>query len=186
MRRTNNPAPGYDDAVRGGDGNPTPDEGTAAEQRGAASMQLGYGMGYRGRPDETRAKICGDGRITKDRGFRDNGDSRFVGRKVDVITGSGYRIRRAEIAGCQMTDPAVDIVARSDVMRREIFKADVLPQAGQQVRAGAPQVYVRDDLAHYSYPREIEFVDALPMTVAGQVVRRVLTRRAVAEQEVNP
>ena len=42
---------------------------------------------------------------------------------------------------------------------------------------------MKDRLARYSYPREIEFLDALPMTVTGKVIRKELKARARAETE---
>jgi acetyl-CoA synthetase len=45
---------------------------------------------------------------------------------------------------------------------------------------------VKERLATYSYPREIDFLDALPMTVTGKVIRKDLKRRAAAEQEAAP
>ncbi|MFZ9133649.1 MAG: AMP-binding enzyme, partial [Gemmobacter sp.] len=50
-------------------------------------------------------------------------------------------------------------------------------------RAAALQDHVRARVAAHAYPREIAFLDALPMTVTGKVVRRALRARAIAEAE---
>jgi acetyl-CoA synthetase len=51
------------------------------------------------------------------------------------------------------------------------------------VLANKLQVFVKQRLASYSYPREIEFLSELPMTVTGKVIRKELKARACAEQE---
>ena len=68
-------------------------------------------------------------------------------------------------------------------LRTEIVKAYVVLKPGATASGKALQDYVKDRLASYSYPREIAFLDALPMTVTGKVIRKELKRRAAAEQE---
>jgi len=173
------PVPGFDMAVLDGDA-PTDGEGDIAVRKGAASMMLGYWQ----RPEETAAKFRGDWMLTGDRGIWDNGFLRFVGREDDVITSSGYRIGPSEIEDCLLTHPAVatvGVVGKPDALRTEVVKAYVVVKQGVGVTAAELQVWVKERLASYSYPREIEFLDALPMTVTGKVVRRELKARAMAE-----
>ena len=172
---------GFEIAVLDGD-TPTDDEGDVAVRRGAASMMLGYWQ----RPVETAAKFRGDWMLTGDRGIWEGDFLRFVGREDDVITSSGYRIGPAEIEDCLLTHPAVataGVVGKPDALRTEIVKAYVVVKSGAQVSAPELQAWVKERLASYSYPREIEFLEALPMTVTGKVIRRDLKARARSEKE---
>ncbi|WP_299725113.1 AMP-binding protein [uncultured Tateyamaria sp.] len=179
------PVPGFDVQVIDADGKITDGEGDIAVRRGAPSMMLRYWQ----RPEETAQKFRGDWMLTGDRGQQDGGFVRFVGRDDDVITSAGYRIGPAEIEDCLMTHPdvaTVGVVGKPDPLRTEIVKAYVVRRAGAQVDAGRLQDYVKERLASYSYPREITFVDALPMTVTGKVIRKDLKARAAAETGDSP
>jgi len=149
-------------------------------RRGSASMMLEYWN----RPDETAAKFHGDWLITGDRGVWEGEYLRFVGREDDVITSSGYRIGPAEIEDCLLTHPAVatvGVVGKPDEMRTEIVKAYVVLKPDCQATVKDLQDHVKSHLAQYSYPREVEFLEALPMTVTGKVIRKELKRRAAGE-----
>jgi acetyl-CoA synthetase len=103
-----------------------------------------------------------------------------------VIIFSGYRIGPSEIEDCLMTHPCVatvGVVGKPDALRTEIVKAYVVLKAGGQVAERELQDYVKNRLASYSYPREIAFVEALPMTVTGKVIRKELKARAARESE---
>ncbi|WP_299042602.1 AMP-binding protein [uncultured Tateyamaria sp.] len=172
--------PGFDVAVIDDTGNVTEDEGDIAVRRGAPSMMLEYW----GRPDATAEKFRGDWMLTGDRGQQDGQDLRFVGRDDDVITSAGYRIGPAEIEDCLLTHPdvaTVGVVGKPDPLRTEIVKAYVVRKPGASTDAATLQRWVKDRLASYSYPREIAFLDALPMTVTGKVIRKELKARAAAE-----
>ncbi len=169
--------PGHDVAVIGDDGQLTVDEGDIAVRRGSASMMLEYWH----RPEATAEKFRGDWLITGDRGVFEDGYVRFVGREDDVITSAGYRIGPAEIEDCLLTHPGVatcGVVGKPDALRTEIVKAYVVLRPGAAVEAAALQEWVKARLASYSYPREVAFVDALPMTVTGKVIRKELKQRA--------
>ena len=127
--------------------------------------------------------------LTGDRGVFEDGYIRFIGRDDDVITSAGYRVGPAEIEDCLLTHPAVatvGVVGKPDPMRTElvkayvVLKADVAPSVAL---AGALKTHVKQRLAQYAYPREIGFLDALPMTVTGKVIRKELRKRACAEIE---
>ncbi|GGF52434.1 acetyl-CoA synthetase [Mameliella alba] len=172
--------PGFDIAVIDEDGSPVEGEGDIAVRRGCASMMLEYWN----RPGATAEKFRGDWLVTGDRGRLDAGFIRFVGREDDVITSAGYRIGPAEIEDCLLTHPGVatvGVVGKPDPLRTEIVKAYVVRKPGVEVDAGTLQAWVKDRLASYSYPREISFLDALPMTVTGKVIRKELKARAAAE-----
>ncbi|WP_353346759.1 AMP-binding protein [Aquicoccus sp. SU-CL01552] len=176
------PVPGHEIAVLDGAGQPTMEEGDVAVRRGSASMLLQYWNN----PEETAKKVQGDWLITGDRGVWEGDYLRFVGREDDVITSAGYRIGPAEIEDCLMTHPdvaTVGVVGKPDPLRTEIVKAYVVRKPGATATGTDLQAYVKERLASYSYPREIAFLDALPMTVTGKVIRKELKRRAAAEQE---
>ncbi len=174
------PVPGFDVQVIDDAGQATAQEGDIAVRRGAPSMMLEYWQ----RPVETEAKFRGDWMLTGDRGMQDGAEIRFVGRDDDVITSAGYRIGPAEIEDCLLTHPdvaTVGVVGKPDPLRTEIVKAYVVRKPGVSVTERALQDYVKERLASYSYPREIEFLDELPMTVTGKVIRKALKARAAQE-----
>ncbi|KIC26708.1 MULTISPECIES: AMP-binding protein [unclassified Leisingera] len=171
---------GHDLAVIDAAGDPTEDEGDVAIRRGSASMLLEYWN----RPEETAAKFRKDWLVTGDRGIWEGDYLRFVGREDDVITSGGYRIGPAEIEDCLLTHPAVatvGVVGKPDELRTEIVKAYVVLKPGAAASERELQDYVKDRLAHYSYPREVAFLDALPMTVTGKVIRKELKAQAAGE-----
>ncbi|SDE50741.1 acetyl-CoA synthetase [Salipiger thiooxidans] len=175
------PAPGFHIAVIDEDGNETDGEGDVAIRRGAGSMLLEYWQ----KPQETADKFRGDWLVTGDRGTWEDGYLRFVGREDDVITSAGYRIGPTEIEDCLMTHPAVatvGVVGKPCPLRTELVKAYVVLRPDVEVRASELQAWVKERLATYSYPREIAFLDALPMTVTGKVIRKELKAIAAAER----
>ncbi|WP_294608186.1 AMP-binding protein [uncultured Roseovarius sp.] len=175
--------PGHDLAVLDENGAPTQAEGDVAIRRGSASMMLEYWN----KPEQTAGKFRGDWMLTGDRGIWEGDYLRFVGREDDVITSAGYRIGPAEIEDCLLTHTAVatvGVVGKPDPVRTEIVKAYVVLKPGVEASdalATELQGYVKERLATYSYPREIGFLDALPMTVTGKVIRKDLKARAAAE-----
>ncbi len=171
---------GHEVAVIDAAGNPTTEEGDIAVRKGSPSMMLRYWN----RPKATAEKFRGDWLLTGDRGVLEDGYLRFVGREDDVITSAGYRIGPAEIEDCLLTHPGVatcGVVGKPDTLRTQVVKAYVVRKLGVDVDAGALQDWVKERLASYSYPREIEFLDALPMTVTGKVIRKELKTRAAME-----
>ena len=134
-------------------------------------------------PEATRSKFIGDWLLTGDLAKKDvDGYFWFNGRKDDVITSAGYRIGPAEIEDCLMKHPAVALVAVvgiPDELRTEIVKAFVVPQA--DVKPGTEvaediKTFVKTRLAAHEYPREVEFVEELPMTATGKIMRRELKK----------
>ncbi|MFN4130969.1 MAG: AMP-binding enzyme, partial [Paracoccaceae bacterium] len=176
--------PGFDVQVIDEAGQVTDDgEGDIAIRRGAGSMMLGYWQNAQA----TAAKFRGDWMVTGDRGVIEDGYIRFVGRDDDVITSSGYRIGPSEIEDCLLKHPAVaqvGVIGKPDPVRTEIVKAYIVLRAGFQPSPellSELQGHARRLSAAHSYPREITFLDALPMTVTGKVMRRELRKLAEAE-----
>ncbi|MEX2034741.1 MAG: acyl-CoA synthetase [Xanthobacteraceae bacterium] len=140
---------------------------------------------YWGQPDATREKFIGDWMTTGDQCVVDEeGYFTFVGRDDDVITSSSYRIGPGEIEDCLIKHPAVAlaaVVGKPDPLRTEIVKAFIVLKSGQapsEALAGEIQAFVRTRLSAHEYPREIAFIDEMPMTTTGKVIRRLLRERA--------
>jgi acetyl-CoA synthetase len=132
----------------------------------------------------TREKFIGDWGCTGDQAKMDeDGYLWYQGRSDDVIKSSGYRIGPAEIESCLVKHPAVlnaAVIGKPDAARGAIVKAFVVLQPGTSPSdslIGEIQNHVRGRLAPYEYPREIEFIDALPMTTTGKVQRKELRKR---------
>jgi len=113
----------------------------------------------------------------------EDGYFHFVGRDDDVITSSGYRIGPGEIEDCLIRHPAVAlaaVVGKPDPVRTEIVKAFVVLKSGHRAsEALAAEIrnFVRTKLSAHEYPREVAFIDDMPMTTTGKVIRRLLRER---------
>jgi len=182
------PVPGHEVAVVGEDGHHVADgeTGEIAARRPDPVMFLEYW----GRPEATAAKFRGDWLLTGDTGRRDgDGYFWFAGRSDDVITSAGYRIGPGEIEDCLIRHPAVAMAAAigvPDPVRTERVKAYVVLKEGHaasETLAAEIQTFVKTKLAAHEYPREVAFIDALPMTATGKIMRRELRRREVDAEE---
>jgi acetyl-CoA synthetase len=150
-------------------------------------------LGYWKNPAATAAKYTGDWCRTGDLATRDaDGYLWYHGRADDVFKAAGYRIGPGEIENCLVKHPAVAnaaVVPKPDPSRGALVKAYVVlapDHADRRAHLGDDtgafdaallaelQEHVRGRLAPYEYPKEIEFVDELPMTTTGKVQRRVL------------
>jgi acetyl-CoA synthetase len=134
-------------------------------------------------PQATKDKFIGDWGCTGDQAKRDeDGYLWYQGRSDDVIKSAGYRIGPAEIESCLVKHPAVlnaAVIGKPDATRGSIVKAFIVLQAGHSPSSNLIeqiQAHVRGRLAPYEYPREIEFIDALPMTTTGKVQRKELRK----------
>jgi acetyl-CoA synthetase len=177
------PIPGHVVAVIDAEGRPVAPGtlGQIAVKRPDPVMFLEYW----GRPEATREKFIGDWMTTGDQGVvDDDGYVTFVGRDDDVITSAGYRIGPGEIEDCLIKHPAVALAAvigKPDAIRTEIVKAFIVLKPGQAPSdrlADEIQGFVRTRLSAHEYPREIAFIDEMPMTTTGKVIRRLLRARA--------
>ncbi len=138
--------------------------------------------------EATAKKFIGDWMTTGDQGIEDeDGYVHFFGRDDDVITSAGFRIGPGEIEDCLTGHPAVALAAavgKPDALRTEIVKAYVVLKDGF---AGSPELaeeirlWVRERLSAHEYPREVEFVDSMPLTTTGKVIRRIFRDRAKRE-----
>ena len=145
---------------------------------------------YWNNPEATAAKVPDGWLRTGDMGELDgDGSFRFIGRADDVITSGGYRIGPGEVETCLSSHPAVAmaaVIGVSDPVRGEIVKAFVVPAPGTEpspTLAAALQVFVKERLAAYEYPRQIEFLDSLPTTTTGKIRRGALRAREAGSRQ---
>ena len=143
-------------------------------------------------PEATRDKYIGPWMVSGDHGYKDeDGYFWFLGRADDVITSAGYRIGPGEIEDCLMTHPAVGLAAAigvPDPQRTEIVKAIIVLNETHIADTGLEadiREFVKTRLAAHEYPREIEFVDALPLTATGKIRRKDLRDREIARQKTS-
>ncbi len=191
------PYPGHRVAVIDDDGQPA-----AAGEIGEVALHRTdihgtpdpiFFLEYWKNPDATRDKFSGDWCRTGDLALvDDDGYFWYQGRADDMFKAAGYRIGPGEIENCLLKHPAVlnaAVVPKPDHARGNLVKAYVVLAASVERGAAAEQkliaelqVHVRGKLAPYEYPKEIEFIDQLPMTTTGKLQRRVL--RLQEEQRV--
>lgn len=177
--------PGHEVAIIDADGNVLPNGRLG--QIAVKSPDPVMFLEYWNNPAATVEKYVGDWMITGDMGqMDDEGYVQFVGRDDDVITSSGYRIGPAEIEDCLGSHPAVSlavVVGKPNVLRTEIVSAFVKLKEGvtgsDQLKATLSD-YVRQRLSAHEYPREMTFVDDIPLTTSGKVIRRLFRERARA------
>ena len=142
-------------------------------------------LGYWQQPAASAAKFTG----APDNSWCRTGDSArmdvdgylwYQGRSDDVFKSAGYRIGPSEVENCLVKHPAVAnaaVVPMPDAARGALVKAYVVlapGHCGDAALVAALQQHVRGRLAPYEYPKQIEFIDALPMTPTGKVQRRLL------------
>ena len=150
-------------------------------------------LGYWKNDAATVGKFTGDWCRTGDLARRDaEGYLWYEGRADDIFKAAGYRIGPGEIENCLVKHPAVAnaaVVPKPDQARGAVVKAYVVlapdfaaARASDEGAVGQfdaditaqLQAHVKKLLAPYEYPKEIEFIDTLPMTTTGKVQRRVL------------
>ena len=182
------PYPGHDVAVLRDDGT-SADAGQLGQLAVRAPDPVMF-LEYWGKPEATRDKLdpSGGWLLTGDLARADeDGYLWFSARNDDVINSAGYRIGPAEIEECLMRHPAVAMAAAigvPDPVRGEAVKAFVQLVGGHAPSAELEadiQLLVKQRLAAYLYPRQIEFVPDLPLTTTGKI-RRLELRRLEAER----
>jgi len=134
--------------------------------------------GYWQKPEET-AHAFHDGWFhTGDVGVMDSaGWFYVVDRKKDMINASGFKVWPREVEDVLYMHAAVReaaVVGVADAYRGETVKAFVSLKPGQAVSEGELQQFCKSRMASYKYPRSIEFLDELPKTVTGKILRREL------------
>jgi len=142
--------------------------------RGGIVMQ-----GYYGNEQATRDTIEADGWLhTGDVASMDEDGCVFiVDRKKDMILTAGFNVYPAEIERVVAGHPDVALVAVGsipDAVKGELAKAYIVPKTGAAPDADDIMAYCREHLAAYKVPRAVQFVEDLPKTSTGKVMRREL------------
>lgn len=122
--------------------------------------------------------------LSGDKAYRDkDGYFWFVGRADDVIKTSGERVGPFEVESALVEYPEVveaGVIGKPDALRGEIIKAFIVLKPGvkgdDELKEKIAR-FVKEHLAGNEYPREIEFVDKLPKTRSGKIMRRLLKAR---------
>lgn len=145
--------------------------------RGPQVMQ-----GYLGRPEETAAILTDEGWLrTGDLGrFRADGELEVVDRLKELIKYKGFQVAPAELEALLIEHPAVAdvaVVGRPDPEAGELPKAYIVLAPGAQATAEDLQAWAGERVVHYKRIREVEFVDAIPKSPSGKILRRVLVER---------
>lgn len=133
--------------------------------------------------------------ISGDHGWKDeDGYFWFIGRADDVIKTSGERVGPFEVESALVEHPAVveaGVIGKPDPLRGEIIKAFVVIKPDFQAKISDPNFatslkdeisqFVKKNLAGHAYPREIEFIDKLPKTRSGKIMRRILKAKELGQ-----
>jgi long-chain acyl-CoA synthetase len=134
--------------------------------------------GYWNKPEATAATLRNGWVHTGDMGKIDaEGYLTFIGRFKEMIKVSGYSVFPEEVETILIKHPAVAqaaVIAQPDAEKGEVVKAFIVKKAGVEVEAEALIAWSRDNMASYKAPRSVRFIEALPTTGAGKVLRRLL------------
>ncbi|MHB8828776.1 MAG: AMP-binding protein [Syntrophales bacterium] len=136
---------------------------------------------YWNNPEATREKFAGEWLKTGDLGRKDqDGYFWFAGRADDLIESGGYRIGPGEIEECLMTHKAVAMVCVlgvPDPVRGQIVKAFIVPHPGFKADLALEESireHVKGKLEAHAYPRAIQFLEEMPMTKTGKIMKNKL------------
>lgn len=144
-------------------------------------------MGYYKKPEETAATLRDGWVFTGDLGFFDeDGYLSVVDRKKDMVISSGYNVYPVEVDNVLFDHPRVleaCTVGVPDSYRGESLKAFIVVKEGETLTAEEVVAYCKERLAAYKVPHEVEFIDELPKTVVGKILRRELRDMELEKRE---
>jgi long-chain acyl-CoA synthetase len=144
--------------------------------RGPQIMQ-----GYWKAPEATAAALRGGWYYSGDIGCVDERGYLYIrDRKKEMIKFKGFGIAPAEIESLLLEHPAeadAAVIGKPHPEAGEVPKAFVVRKPGQTMTAADVVAFVKGRLANYKIPGEVEFVDAIPKTPSGKILRRVLKER---------
>jgi len=174
---TGKAVPGYEACVLDPDGNPLGE--------GVGRLAIKGPTGCRYLDDERqRDYVCSGWNVTGDTYRRDaDGYYRYLARSDDMIVSSGYNIGAPEVENALLSHPAVAecaVIGVADAERGQKVKAFVvlaLDAEPSDALIGELQTHAKSQIAPYKYPREIEFVEALPKTPTGKLRRSELREK---------
>jgi long-chain acyl-CoA synthetase len=135
-------------------------------------------LGYWNRPEDTRKAMRGGWFHTGDVGYLDDdGYLYLVDRMKDMINTAGLKIWPREVEEVLYRHPAIlecAVVGISDAVKGEIAKAVIVCRPQASATDAELDAYCRAHLAAYKVPRAYEFVDTLPKSASGKILKRAL------------
>ena len=144
-------------------------------------------MGYYNKPEETKEALRDGWFLTGDLGkFDEDGYLTIVDRKKDMIIAGGYNIYPVELDGVLMGHPKILEACTIGIpheYRGETVKAFIVVKAGETLTAEEVSNYCKENLAPYKVPKIIEFIDELPKSAVGKILRRKLKEMEVEKIE---
>lgn len=144
-------------------------------------------MGYYNKPEETKEALRDGWFLTGDLGkFDEDGYLTIVDRKKDMIIAGGYNIYPVELDGVLMGHPKILEACTIGIpheYRGETVKAFIVVKAGETLTAEEVTNYCKENLAAYKVPKIIEFIDELPKSAVGKILRRKLKEMEVEKIE---
>ena len=144
-------------------------------------------MGYYKKPEETKETLKDGWIYTGDIGFFDeDGYLSVVDRKKDMVIASGYNIYPVEIDNALFDHPRVleaCVVGVPDRYRGETLKAFIVVKEGETLTEEEVISYLKERLAPYKVPTSVEFMDDLPKTTVGKILRRELRDMEIEKAE---
>jgi len=141
--------------------------------------------GYLGRREETAAMITADGWLRTGDIGRIDGDGQLyvVDRLKELIKYKGFQVAPAELEALLLTHPAVAdvaVVPKPDDEAGQIPKAFVVLIVGAIATEDDLMAYVAERVAGYKKVRQVEFVEAIPKSPSGTILRRLLVGRSAS------
>ncbi len=135
-------------------------------------------MGYYKKPEETQKALRDGWFLTGDIGkFDEDGYLRVVDRKKDMIIAGGYNIYPVELDDVLMGHPKILEACTIGIpheYRGETVKAFIVAKPGEVLTPEEVINYCKENLAAYKVPKIIEFIDELPKSAVGKILRRKL------------
>src|SRR5947209_620731 len=137
-------------------------------------------------PEPTAAALRDGWYYSGDIGYVDERGYLYIrDRKKEMIKFKGFGIAPAEIEALLVEHPAVAdaaVIGKPHPEAGEIPKAFVVRKKGQDLTAADVVAFVKGRLANYKVPGEVEFVDAIPKTPSGKILRRVLKEQELGKR----
>nr|AEI30311.1 benzoate-coenzyme A ligase [uncultured microorganism] len=174
------PVPGYEVELRGDDGRPVADGETGDLFINGPTAALMYW----GDREKSRQTFQGAWTRSGDKYVRNvDGTYTYAGRSDDMLKVSGIYVSPFEVEATLVQHPAVleaAVIGVPDEAGLTRTKAFVVLKDGAQASSAELQAFVKDRLAPYKYPRQIEFLPELPKTATGKIQRFRLREREAA------
>lgn len=143
--------------------------------------------GYLENPEKTDEVLKDGWLYTGDMGkLDDEGFLTWMGRKKEMIKASGFSVFPEEVEGFLVKHPAVAqvaVIGKDDKRRGQIVKAFIVLEAEHKGRITEQEIidWTLDKMATYKRPREIEFINTIPVSGPGKILRRKLVEREEAK-----